>query len=76
MLQLDTNLCGQCGGCVAVCSIGALELFSSGMMIKNKLCNLCENCVVFCPVGALKIKIINPKTASFSQTKISDQGNG
>lgn len=55
MLELDHQLCGQCGGCVAVCPFGALELFVSGLLIRNKLCTLCENCVIFCPVGALEI---------------------
>ncbi len=75
MLQLDFKLCGECGGCVAVCSFGALELLSSGLKIKHNLCILCENCVIFCPTGALRIKAIESKTSS-SQTKISDLKNG
>jgi ferredoxin len=55
MLELDPQLCGHCGGCVAVCPYGALELFVSGLLIKAELCTLCQNCVIFCPVGALKI---------------------
>ena len=54
MLQLDLKLCGECGGCVAVCPQGALELFSDGLLIKANQCTMCENCIVFCPVGALK----------------------
>jgi len=55
MLELNSKLCGQCGGCVAVCSYGALELFVSGLLIRPELCTLCQNCSIFCPVGALKI---------------------
>ncbi len=55
VLELDRGLCGQCGGCVAVCSYQALELFVSGLTIKPELCTLCQNCVVFCPVGALRM---------------------
>lgn len=54
MLQLNLKSCGECGGCVAVCPQGALELFSDGLLIKAELCNLCESCIIFCPVGALK----------------------
>ena len=54
MLQLDVKLCGECGGCVAVCPQGVLELFSDRLLIKAELCNLCESCIIFCPVGALK----------------------
>lgn len=55
MLQVDQKLCGLCGGCVAVCPYGALELFVSSLLIKIDLCTLCENCVIFCPVGALQM---------------------
>jgi len=74
VLLLSPDLCGGCGGCVAVCSVGALELFPSGLRIKHKLCTLCENCVIFCPTGALEIKSIEGKTSP-SQTKISDLKN-
>ncbi len=56
MLELDPQRCGHCGGCVAVCPYGALELFVSGLLIKPGLCTLCQNCIVFCPVGALRIR--------------------
>jgi len=75
MLQLDFNLCGECGGCVAVCSVGALKLLPSGLKIKHSLCTLCENCVIFCPTGALQIKTVEGKTSSPSKTKISDLKN-
>ena len=55
MLELDPKLCGECGGCVAVCPYGALELFVSSLLIRKDLCTLCQNCIIFCPVGALKI---------------------
>ena len=56
MLELDPKLCGECGGCVAVCPYGALELFVSRLLIRKDLCTLCQNCIIFCPVGALKTK--------------------
>ncbi|MGB7061079.1 MAG: 4Fe-4S binding protein [Candidatus Zixiibacteriota bacterium] len=55
MLKIDFELCGDCGGCVAVCSPGALELSSSGLKIKHEECTLCESCAIFCPTGALVI---------------------
>ena len=62
MLRIDKKLCGECGGCVAVCPYGALELFTSGLSVKPELCTLCENCTIFCPVGALSIKPVYAKT--------------
>jgi len=49
------DLCGECGGCVAVCAFEALDLESQGLRIKEELCILCNDCVVFCPSGALEI---------------------
>jgi ferredoxin len=69
MLQLEEKLCGECGGCVAVCPVGALELLSYGLKVKRDLCNLCENCVIFCPVGALRLETINSEISSFSQKR-------
>jgi MinD superfamily P-loop ATPase len=54
MIKLARNLCGRCGGCVAVCDFDALELDSEQLIIKEKLCTLCNNCVIFCPSGALE----------------------
>ena len=76
MLQLDPRLCGECGGCVAVCSLGALELLSSGLKIKHDLCTLCEDCVIFCPTSALSMKTIEHKARPSCQTKMSDLKNG
>jgi MinD superfamily P-loop ATPase len=54
MIKLNKNLCGRCGGCVAVCEVDALELNSDELIIKEKLCTLCNYCVVFCPSRALE----------------------
>jgi Fe-S-cluster-containing hydrogenase component 2 len=54
MFQIESSICGECGGCVAVCPTGALELHSDGLKIKSSLCTACENCIIFCPIGALQ----------------------
>jgi ferredoxin len=58
MLRIDKKLCGECGGCVAVCPNGALELLTTGLSVKSEICTLCENCVIFCPVGALSMQSV------------------
>jgi ferredoxin len=75
MLLLNPDLCGECGGCVAVCPFGALELFPNGLKMKQDICTSCENCMIFCPVGALTIETIHPKTPFYSQARISDPDN-
>jgi Fe-S-cluster-containing hydrogenase component 2 len=52
MFQIESSICGECGGCVAVCPTEALELHSDGLKIKQSLCTDCQNCIIFCPVGA------------------------
>ncbi|HVP36786.1 MAG TPA: 4Fe-4S dicluster domain-containing protein [Terriglobales bacterium] len=54
-LRLKKDLCGECGGCVAVCAFEALELENKGLKIKEDFCTLCNDCVIFCPSGALII---------------------
>jgi heterodisulfide reductase subunit A-like polyferredoxin len=54
-LNLKKDLCGECGGCVAVCAFEALDLESQGLKIKEEFCVLCNDCVVFCSSGALEI---------------------
>ena len=54
MIKLTQQLCGRCGGCVAVCESDALELGSDGLVVIGELCTLCNNCVVFCPSKALE----------------------
>jgi Fe-S-cluster-containing hydrogenase component 2 len=54
-LRLKIDLCGECGGCVAICAFEALDLESQGLRTKEELCIRCNDCVVFCPSGALEI---------------------
>ena len=54
-LSLKMDLCGECGGCVAICAFEALDLESQGLRIKEELCIRCNDCAVFCPSGALEI---------------------
>jgi ferredoxin len=73
MLQLDLKSCGECGGCVAVCPQGALELFSDGLLIKADQCTMCENCIIFCPVGALKDNTAQDENFFRGEGNISSQ---
>jgi len=53
--SLDKSKCLKCGGCVAVCPLGALELHS---FPENdiKKCTLCGTCEKVCPVSAITVK--------------------
>jgi len=52
---VDDALCGDCGGCVAVCPTNAIYLSPSLLEIDEEQCSGCGDCVVTCPVGALKL---------------------
>jgi len=52
-IAIDHVLCGQCGGCVAVCPVDAIYLSPDRLEIDNDICISCGDCVQACPVGAL-----------------------
>jgi len=54
MIKVDNSKCIQCGGCVSVCPVAALELKNE--IVCNEKCIKCKNCINFCPVGALKLE--------------------
>ena len=52
---VDGDLCGNCGGCVAVCPSDAIYLSPVRLEIDRDLCNGCGDCIMTCPVGALRM---------------------
>lgn len=52
---LDKSKCIKCGGCVAVCPVGALEL-QTHPEIDTKKCVLCGSCAKACPIAAIKVE--------------------
>ena len=56
-IMIDRSRCGQCGGCVPVCTTDAIYLSSTALEIDEGLCTFCGDCVAACPVGALEIGI-------------------
>jgi dissimilatory sulfite reductase (desulfoviridin) alpha/beta subunit len=44
--------CRICGGCVAVCRVGALTLKEDGVELDRSKCLQCGRCVKTCPTGA------------------------
>jgi NAD-dependent dihydropyrimidine dehydrogenase PreA subunit len=52
-VRIDHGRCCSCGGCVAVCPRGALELKALYVIVNEKLCNDCALCLRACPLGAI-----------------------
>jgi ferredoxin len=51
-LEVDRNVCDQCGTCICVCSTDAL-LLQDTIIVDHKKCVMCKKCIRICPVGAL-----------------------
>ena len=54
-VKIYEELCGQCGGCVPICTSEAIYLSPVELQIDNELCTGCGDCIEFCPVGALEL---------------------
>lgn len=51
----EMHVCNQCGLCIDICPVGALERKSTGAVILNKTaCIGCQACVGFCPTGDMR----------------------
>jgi len=55
-LTIDEALCGECGGCVAVCPFDAIILEADGVHEIEGSCTLCNLCVITCPSRAILLK--------------------
>lgn len=54
-LMVDAKTCINCGSCIKVCKIGALEYLNGMVNIHREKCVTCGSCTKVCPVNALKI---------------------
>ncbi len=52
-LEIDKAVCDQCGTCISVCPLDALEL-TTELRVDVAKCIVCRNCKKVCPVGALR----------------------
>jgi len=49
------NVCNQCGLCIDLCTVGALERKKNGVVWLNvDKCVGCQACVAFCPIDAMR----------------------
>lgn len=50
---IHQSLCAQCGGCVGVCPVDALDLVFGELRLNTATCTECNLCVALCPVDAI-----------------------
>ena len=48
------SVCVLCGGCAAVCPVGAVSLTPEEVIIDIEACTGCDTCVDICPMRALE----------------------
>ena len=53
-LQLDVPRCDECGKCVEVCPMAALEIRDNEFRVFYYKCIFCGLCTINCPNGALR----------------------
>ncbi len=53
--EVDYSLCNSCGKCTKYCSLGALHIYNSKLMLSSHRCIGCGACTGKCPSKALKL---------------------
>jgi len=54
-IDIEFDMCGQCGACVAVCPENVLHLGPVRLSYDNDECTGCKYCIISCPSDALKL---------------------
>jgi Fe-S-cluster-containing hydrogenase component 2 len=51
----EVNVCNQCGLCLDMCPVGALQRGKNGTVwLDKKVCIGCQACVGFCPIDVMR----------------------
>lgn len=58
--MVDRTKCIACGGCVAICPVGAIKIVEGKAKIDPKKCVRCGGCMNFCPMTAIDINKQDP----------------
>lgn len=52
MVEIDTNKCTGCGGCIDLCPTIAISMIDDVVTVNDELCTGCSICIKVCPVKA------------------------
>lgn len=64
-VTVDTDRCGRCGQCAAVCPTGAISVTQAALSVRHEACIFCGRCVEACEQAALQ-HTANGNLAAFS----------
>ncbi len=73
--EFQADLCTDCGGCVGVCPVDAVELIGGHVDI-TQACIECDLCVRACPTGALTSDTFGGSSSPSSSSSSSSEGQG
>jgi ferredoxin len=64
-MQIETDTCAGCGGCVNLCPQMAIYFVDNRAMIDQYRCTECRTCVLVCGVGAPRVSCRFPQLMLF-----------
>lgn len=62
MRQTDVDECTQCGACLEICPVDALEMNDGPPVVDEEWCIGCGVCATVCPADAITMKVRDDKT--------------
>lgn len=72
-MDIDTDLCIQCGRCEAVCKASCIDL--TDHVVDGSRCVVCFDCVNVCPNSAIRYTWRRKQLSTPMMNRISDFGN-
>jgi Fe-S-cluster-containing hydrogenase component 2 len=62
MRQTSEKECTQCGACLEICPVDALEMGEGAPVVDEQWCIGCGVCATVCPSDAISMKLRGDKT--------------
>ena len=82
-MQIDTEKCSGCGGCVNLCPQDAIYFADNRAAIDQRACTDCGLCMFICGVSAPAVECLHPQVVAFTTpapaaagSKADGQGRG
>ena len=54
MVEIDSDVCTGCGGCIDICPFIAISMINDVVTVDPETCTECGTCIKLCPMNAPK----------------------